>query len=177
MRLLTLLVLLVIGGGLGFAAARMVGDGAAVVVREGNPQVPPGQTALIILQGEFVAELVRAGLEDSDMPVIVQDVHTAFVREGIAVSGRAVFSAAGVVVRPGFSAIARPVASGDGTIAVQIREVRAVGAPLPGVFEGALERVINRQLREATAVEGYVVTEVEVGPGELLVYLEYAAEG
>lgn len=172
MRLLPLLITAGIGVALGLAIAGAMRDGAPVVVRHGEPMLPPGPTALIALRGEFVAEMVREALEEADMPFRVEEVETEFTRTGVGVSGRVAVSAAGVEVRQGFSAVVQPMASSGGTIEVRMNRLRAGRANLPGAFEEIAERVINARLREATRVEGYRVTEVEVGQDELLVYLE-----
>lgn len=173
MRLIQLLAILAIGVVLGLGAgAALRDDGAVVVIRQGDPMLEDGQTALIALQGEFVAEIVRVALEEEQTRFRVRDVETEFVASGVGVSGQVILSVAGVEVRPRFSAVVQPMAAEDGTIAVRMSRLRAAGANLPGAFEDVAERVINARLREATAVEGYRVTDVEVGQDELLVYLE-----
>lgn len=173
MRFLRLAVVLGAGVALGLAfMAAFRDDSAIVVVRQGEPMLGDGQTALIVLNGEFVAEVVRVALEDSEMPFEVDDIETEFDTTGVDVSGRVTIEVAGVRVRPRFSATVQPMAASDGTIEVRMARLRAAGANLPGAFEDVAERVINAELREATRVEGYRVTAVEVGEDELLVYLE-----
>ena len=173
MRLVRLSTMVGVGIVLGIAVmAAFRDDAAIVVVRQGDPMLNDGQTALIVLEGDFVAEMVRVALEESEMPFEVDDVETEFQTAGVGVSGRATISIAGVTVRPRFSAVIQPTAAGDGTIEVQMARLRAAGANLPGSFENVAERVINAELREATRLEGYRVTDVEVGEDELLIYLE-----
>lgn len=171
LRALRLIVLLVV---IGLVAAVIVArtqeNGVTVNVREGAPTVADGKNALVILRSDLVEQLVRDALSNADLPFEVNEVDAAFRPTGIAVSGRVQVN----VLDVQFSAVAHPVASDDGTVAVRLTDLRAQRSQLPSAFELAIEHVINQRLTTATQIKDFRVKEVEVGNQELLVYLEYA---
>jgi hypothetical protein len=143
-----------------------------VIVREGNARLDEDGDALVVLSASHIETLVREALLEADLSFELDDIEAEFVEQGIEVSGEVEIRVRGVPLTPRFAAVVHPAAE-DGNVVVEVGEVRAAGAQLPGVFEAGLEQVINEQLAQAVSIEDYQIEEVEVGDEELLVYLTY----
>ncbi len=157
-------------------AGRGKGDTVNVTVREGPPQLGDGQNALITLRGSLLEELLETGIQEANLPFKIADIDVTMEETGLRISGRAATSVLSFPVSAKFSGMVHPNARDDGSIGVQVTNVRAATGKLPSVFEPALEAVINAELNEATRIEGFKVRQVEVGNDELLVYLHFAPD-
>jgi hypothetical protein len=143
---------------------------APVIVRQGPARLREGDQALVIVGDEVLQPLVREGLEGADLPFELSNVTSELEREGVRVRGTIGLTILGATLSGDFSALVRPYAE-DGDIRVEVTDVDAEGLDLPGAFNGEISDVVNGRLGEVVSLEGYQVQEVEVGDGELLVYL------
>jgi hypothetical protein len=143
-----------------------------VVVREGDARLDGNGDALVVLSAALIETLVTEALIEADLSFELDDIEAEFVEEGLEVSGEVDIREQGVPLSPRFAAVVHPRAE-DGSIVVEVGEVRAAGAQLPGLFEAGLEQVINEELAEAVRIEDYEIRDVEVGDEELLIYLTY----
>ncbi|HET9199770.1 MAG TPA: hypothetical protein VFO84_02185 [Dehalococcoidia bacterium] len=143
-----------------------------VVVREGDARIEGNGDALVALSAELIETLVTEALVEADLSFELDDIEAEFVDEGVEVSGEVDIRVQGVPLSPRFAALVHPRAEA-GNIVVEVGEVRAAGAQLPGIFEASLEDVINQELAEAVRIEDYEIREVEVGGEEVLIYLTY----
>ncbi|MEX2235915.1 MAG: hypothetical protein WEB00_00065 [Dehalococcoidia bacterium] len=152
------------------------GNDIEVVIREGDARLDDENgDALVILGSRLIETLVTDALLEAELSFELEDIQAQFVEQGIEISGRVDIRVSGVPLSPRFTAVVHPTAS-DGRVSVEVGEVRAAGTPLPQVFRTGLEGVINQEIGDAISIDGYVIDDVEVGDGELLVYLVYAPE-
>lgn len=146
-----------------------------IVVREGDARLGDDGDALVILGAPLIETLVTEALVEADLSFELDDIDAQFVEEGVEVSGEVEIEVQGLPLTPRFAALVHPAAE-NGQIVVEVGEVRAAGAQLPGVFESGLERVINEELADAVRIEDYTIEDVEIGDEEVLIYLTYAPE-
>jgi hypothetical protein len=144
-----------------------------VIVREGDARLGDDGDALVILGAILIETLVTEALVEADLSFDLEDIEAEFVDEGVEVSGEVDIRVQGVPLSPRFAAVVHP-GTQNGQVVVEVGEVRAAGAQLPGIFEESLEEVINEELAEAVRIEDYEIDEVEVGDREVLIYLNYA---
>lgn len=154
-------------------AGRGTGETVNVTVREGAPVLSDDQNALVMVRGDIVKQLLETGIAEADLPFKVADINVEMEPTGIQISGRAATKLFSVPVSAKFSAVVHPQARTDGSIGVQLTNVRAASGRLPAVFEPALESVINDELNRATRIEGFQVSAVEMAHDAMLVYLRF----
>lgn len=147
------------------------GGKVEVVVREGEAELGDDGDALVVLSKSHLEQLVLEALEDANLEEFdLDDLEAELIENGIEISGEVDIRVQGVPLSPRFTAVVHPIAS-EGSIAVEVGEVRAAGARLPSIFERGVEGVINEELAGAVEIDGYSIGEVELGDQELLIYL------
>lgn len=171
---------LLVGGGLVFGLVLGLctssGGGTQVTlnVRPGAPPLTGNSRALVELRADLVDTLVRTALVQAKLPFELTDVRTTFGQKGIKIAGRAATSVLHIPISVSWDGTVAPSADSEGKIAVHLVNIHAAGGRLPDLFDALLERAIDNQLNaEVGAMPGFQVTQVELAPQALLIYMNY----
>lgn len=166
---------LLIGLGIGAAwESATSNDPIAVTYRAGPATVPAGNRALIVMRQDLLNTLIWNSAAAQQLPVQLQDLQTTIDPNGITLSGHVRGSVLGAGYTASWRATAVVTVAGDGRLAVTLANVEAFGAPLPGIFNEAMARVVDGQLnREVAAMPSFRVHEVDISDHQLLVYLDF----
>jgi hypothetical protein len=174
-RRLAIIIAIVLLVAVAFAAGRALapapGQEITVISRSGGPQLQPGEDAVILVGGPFLAAVISDGLAAAPGPVRFEQVSSRVTPRGIAITARAAVEVLGVPVSAVMSTLVVPTARDDGAVAVTLSGTRAIGARLPGIVERIIEDTLNRELSEATRVDGFGVARIEMAEDAMLVYL------
>jgi hypothetical protein len=117
--------------------------------------------------------MVRQSLRQSGLPFDINDPETSLTTRGIEINAVAHRGVSIFDVNVRFSVTVVPQARPDGTIGVELLDVRVAGGSVPDVFWAAIQANIDRALNEQARLQDFRVTSVEVSPEELFVYLDY----
>jgi hypothetical protein len=173
-------LLLLLAGGLAvavcvFALGRMTAPDTplalTVEARYGAPSLQPGEDAMVVLSAPLIEEAVASGLATVPGPVEFSDPEVGVSPEGLSFEAVAALPVFGFAFRARVSTVAIPAPNPDGSIGVNLVETRAVGARVPGRVEDVIEDVLDRELTRLSRPRGYSVTRVEMGEGQVFVYL------
>ena len=163
---------LLVGGVVGYLGApRDARDVVSVNVREGPSETGGNVDAVVRIRSSLIEEAILTALNDSDLPLEMDQIHAVAVREGYRVEARLATEAVGVRLRGRLTTNVHPVANEDGTVGVELSSTELVGARLPAVAERTLRAAVSKEVSEATRVDGYRVIDVETSESELVLYL------
>jgi hypothetical protein len=158
-----------------FALGRMTAPDTplalTVEARYGAPTLQSGEDAMVVLSAPLIEQAVAGGLESVPGPVEFSDPEVGVSPEGLSFEATAGVPVFGFALRARVSTVAIPAPNPDGTIGVTLVETHAVGARVPGAVEDAIEDVLDRELTRLSRPRGYSVTRVEMGTGQVFVYL------
>jgi hypothetical protein len=171
---------LLVGGGLvlgliiGLCSSAGSGTTVTVNVRPGAPPLTGNSRALVELRADLVDTLIRQSLVQAKLPFELTDVKTTFAQDGIKIAGRAGGTVLHIPISVSWDGTIAPSTDSEGKIAVHLVNVHAAGGRLPNFFDALLEQAIDDQLNaEVGAMPGFQVTQVELAPQALLVYMNY----
>jgi hypothetical protein len=165
---------LIVGLLIGVCGAGGGGTTLQVNVRPGAPPLTGNSRALIELRADLVDSLIRDAVLNAKLPFELADVKTTFQQDGIKIGGRAEGSILHIPISISWDGTIAPATDNTGRIAVHLVNVHAAGGRLPNLFDALIEQAIDDELNaEIGAMPGFQVTQVELAPQALLVYLDY----